>query len=108
MSFLTNARGEFNPAKVNDGWKPSLELEFPTIAEALAGSAPDVKASDRIPPMTLMIFDKEGKLRFSFSSRDYPRAFYGCVGDPQHVLESIEDALVNDQGEWVTKRDAKR
>lgn len=108
MSFLANARGEFNPTKVNDAWLNLLKLEFPTLAEALAGSPPDVKASDRIPPMTLMIFDKEGKLRFSLSSRDFPRAFYGAVGDPQHVLESIEDALVNDQGEWVTKRDAKR
>lgn len=108
MSFLTNARGEFNPTKLNEGWRPLLELEFPTIAEALAGSGPEVKKSDAIPPMTLMIFEKDGKLRFSFSSRDYPRSFYGMVGDPQHVLESIEDALVNDQGEWVTKRDAKR
>jgi len=108
MSFLQKFRPEFNPMMENGDWKPLLELEFPTIAEALAGSGPEVKASEKVPPLTLMIFLKEGKLRFSLSSRDFPRAFYGAVGDPQHVLESIEDALVNDQGEWVTKRDAKR
>lgn len=108
MSFLAKFRGEFNPALQNQDWKPSFSIEFPTIAEALAGSDESVKASDRVPPLTLMIFIKEGKMRFSLSGRDFPRAFYGSVGDPQHVLESIEDALVNDQGEWVTKRDAKR
>lgn len=104
MSFLAKARGEYNPELVNGDWQPRFAGEFPTLAEALAGSPMEVKASERIPPLTLMIFAKEGKLRFSLSSRDFPRAFYGSVGDPMRVLESIEDALVNDQGEWSTKR----
>jgi len=108
MSFLEKARGEYNPEMMNGDWQPRLAAEFPTLAEALAGSSLDVKAADRIPPLTLMIFSKEGKLRFSLSSRDFPRAFYGSVGDPMRVLESIEDALMNDQGEWSTKRQDKR
>jgi len=104
MSFLQKARGEYNPAMKNGDWQPLLQGEFPTLAEALAGSSEEVKAQDRIPPLTLMIFCKEGKLRFSLSSRDFPRAFYGSVGDPLHVLESIEDALAHDQGEWSTRR----
>jgi len=104
MSFLANARGEFNPAKRNEVWQKQLAAEFPVLAEALAGSPPEVKGADRIPPLTLMIYDKDGNLAFSLSSRDFPRSFFGRVGDPMRVLESIEDALANEQGEWVAKR----
>ncbi len=104
MSFLAKAKGVFNPAESNKDWRPIIEGEFPTIAEALAGSGLDVNKADRIPPLTLMIYVRDGKLRFSLSSRDFPRAFYGHVGDPLHVLESIEDALMNDQGEWAPRR----
>lgn len=103
MSFLSKARVEFNPAVKNESWLKLLAGEFPTIAEALSGSGLDVNKADRVPPLTLMIYEKEGKLRFSLSNREYPRSFYGHVGDPLHVLESIEDAMVNDQGEWITK-----
>lgn len=108
MSFLDNARGEFNPAKENDDWWPLLAGEFPVLAQALAGSDIDVKPADRIPPLTLMVFVRDGRLRFSLSSRDFPRAFYGQVKQPLHVLESIEEALVSGDGEWAAKRSDKR
>ena len=103
MSFLDKARGEFNPAKRNEGWAPLLMDEFPTITLALQGSPPEVKGADAIPPMTLMIYEKNGDLRFSLSNRDWPRSFFGHVSNASRVLESIEDALVNDIGEWVAK-----
>lgn len=108
MSFLDNARGEFNPEKENNDWRPILSAEFPVLAEALAGSDLSVKASERIPPLTLMVFVRDGKLRFSLSSRDFPRAFYGAIKEPLHVLESIEFALATGEGEWAARRSDKR
>jgi len=104
MGFLQSFRGEYNPSKRDEMWAPLLSQEFPTLCEALQGTPPDVKGTDAVPPLTLMIFQKEGKLRFSLSNRDFPRAFYGAIGDPLHVLESIEDALMNEHGEWATKK----
>jgi len=102
--FLSSFRGNFNPATKDIDWMQHLALEFPTLAEALAGTGPEVKGADQVPPLTLMIFAKEGRLRFSLSNRDFPRAFYGAVKDPLHVLESIEGALVAQEGEWATKK----
>jgi len=102
--FKEAAAQHYNPMTRDIAWSQHLALEFPELTEALMGDPDYPKTPGSIPALTLMIFAKDGTLRFSLSNRDYPRQFFGTVKDPLHVLESIELALMSQEGEWVTKR----
>lgn len=106
--FKEGASVHFNPAQRDVNWAQHLALEFPELTEALLGDLDFPKTPGSIPALTLMVFAKDGTLRFSLSCRDYPRSFFGTVKDPLHVLESIELALGAQEGEWFTKRQDKR
>jgi len=102
-TFFDGARGQPNPAVENGDWAELLLQEFPAVTEALRGSPAGTSKAEALPPMTLMIFAKDGRLRFSLSNRDWPRSFFGSVKNPLRVLESIETALMSGEGDWVTK-----
>jgi hypothetical protein len=106
--FFSGAKGEFNPALANREWDKHLAVQFPTLTAVLAGTPGPGKGGFETPPLNLTIFAKDGKLRFSVSSRDFPRTFWGSVKDALHVMESIEEALIAGEGEWSDKPPQKR
>lgn len=99
---------KWNPASQDVEWAQYLALEFPLLTEALVGDPKPEGGGVARPPLTLMIFGKEGTLRYSLSSRLTARAWFGSVKDPAKVLESVEASLAAGDGEWVTKRDDRR
>lgn len=106
--FFSSAKGEFNPALKNQDWDKHLTMQFPAITLMLSGTPSQNGKGWDLPPLNLTIFAKDGKLRFSCGSRDWPRIFWGAVKDALHVLESIEDDLVAGNGEWSDKPVTKR
>lgn len=103
-SFREQAQEHYNPALRDQSWTELLKVEFPEITAAIQGDPEFPGKKGAMPPLTLMIYSQDGRLRFSLSNRDYPRSFFGSVKDCQHVLESIEYALMTGEGDWHTKR----
>ncbi len=100
------AMGEYNPAKENCEWEPKLKVGYPTLARALREQSKGLGDSADMPAMTLMIFAREGKLKFSLSSQEWPRTYYGVISDAGDVLGSVERALAANEGEWSKKKNS--
>lgn len=103
--FEEGFQQKYNPLTVNEAWAGPLEVEHPNLTSALCGDPKWKPGSPGLPPLTLMVFAKDGSLRFSLSSREASRSFFGAVSDPGNLLKSIEEAIGACKGEWVTKRD---
>lgn len=86
---------------------PGFAEEFPALCEALIGVISE-RAEDTIPAHTLMVFVREGRLRFSLSSKDSDTVFFGEADDPVKGLWSIEDAIQRGRLGQKTDRQAKR
>lgn len=107
-TFFDGARQNYNPMDDNKKWSEHLSQEFPALTQVLCGSDETVPKAERLPAMTLMIFAKDGTLRFSLSNRDWPRSFFGSVTNPLDVLKSVEEAIMTGKGDWVNKREQGR
>lgn len=77
--------------------------EFPNLAELLLGCVVS-GSTDALPAFKLTLFVREGRLRFSCSSPDYPYWGVGELRDPSKGLAAVEAALV--AGELAWKEDA--
>lgn len=97
-------KGEWNPDKEDNGWLLPLTKSYPTLAKALRGTDRERGDAEDRPGLTLMLFSRDGMLKFSLSSQDWPRTYYGQVSDASEPLMSVELALVANQGEWSVKR----
>lgn len=79
--------------------------EFPGLADALIGVASG-KDGDAIPAHTLMMFVREGRLRFSLSSQESDIVLFGEVADPSAGLSGVEACLAS--GSVGVKKDRQQ
>lgn len=107
-SFVDGFRGQFNPATVDQDWSEELSAVAPTLAALIRGGLAGPNGSGQMPPLTLMVFARDGKLRFSLGSQDLPRSFFGLVQTSSDLVKSIEEALVSGKGDWAAKRHPTR
>lgn len=103
-NFADGYAPEFNPAAISDEWHAKLKPLYPSIAMALVGEPDWERDKSKRPPYSLIISDREGKLRFTLSNPTASRTYHCQVTSASDVLGSIEAALAANQGEWVTKR----
>lgn len=103
-NFTDGFAPTFNPALESESWLPKLRLIYPQIASALEGEPDWDRDRSKRPPYSLIIGDREGRLRFTLSNQEALRTYHCQISDPTDILGSIESALAANQGEWVTKR----
>jgi hypothetical protein len=104
-SFSQGFDQPFNPKDDNKAWFDALSKVAPELAEALQGDLTWNEKNQKRPPMTLMVYCRDGVLKFSLSSRFSRRSYYGVVKSPGELLESVEHAMNLGEGEWVKKRE---
>ncbi len=103
--FSSSFEQPYNPRDDNQAWMEALSAVAPELADAIQGDLSWTEKSNKRPPMTLMVFCRDGILKFSLSSKHSKRSFYGVVKSPGDLIESVEHALNVGEGEWVKKRD---
>jgi len=101
---LAGAKGDYNPEANYDGWVESLSKSYPTLTAALVGEEGWEKGQGRRPPLSLIITNRDGKLKFTLSNPEWPRTYHCQVTNAKDVLGSCEMALAANEGEWVQKR----
>jgi hypothetical protein len=74
-------------------WVADVALEYPTLAEWLAGRAEGSEALPAFEPWSLKLFSKAGQLRFSLSQREGFKSYFGHVRDPKDVLGSVNASI---------------
>lgn len=103
-SFQESFKASNNPIAENDGWVPKMEPVYPQIVAALEGEGGWERDKQLRPPLTLMIMNRDGKLKFTLSNPEWDRTYHGLIQDASEPLMSVERALAANQGEWVKKR----
>jgi hypothetical protein len=101
---LAGAKGEWKTDGQYDGWLEKISKPYPTLAAALIGEEGWEKGGGRRPPLSLIITNREGKLKFTLSNPEWPSTYHCQVTDASDVLLSVEMALAANEGEWVRKR----
>jgi len=101
---LAGAKGEWNPEAHYDGWVKHLSPLYPTLVAALVGEDGWEKGGGKRPPLSLILTNREGKLKFTLSNPEWPSTYHCQVTDATDVLGSVEMALAANMGEWVRKR----
>jgi len=103
-NFADGAILPVNPTDDNVEWLGKLEGKYPNLASALAGEVGWEKQGGKRPPLSVIIYVRDGRLRFTLSNPDWHRSYHCQITDPTDPLRSIEMALAANQGEWVTKK----
>jgi hypothetical protein len=103
-TFADGYAPEFNPAAISDEWYSKMKTIYPCIATALVGEPDWERDKTKRPPYSVIISDREGKLRFTLSNPSANRTYHCGISDASDVLKAIEGALAANRGEWVTKR----
>lgn len=101
---LSGAKGEWNPEANYDGWLEKMQAAYPVLCSALVGEEGWEKGAGRRPPLSLIITNREGKLKFTLSNPEWPSTYHCQITDASDVLGSVERALAANMGEWVRKR----
>jgi hypothetical protein len=101
---LAGAKGDWNPEASYDGWVEKMIVAYPTLTSALIGEVDWEKGAGRRPPLSLIITNRDGKLKFTLSNPEWPSTYHCQVTDATDVLASVERALAANMGEWVRKR----
>lgn len=101
---LEASKGEWNPTESWDGWDKTLAENYPTLTSALVGEEGWEKGGGRRPPLSLILTNRDGKLKFTLSNPEWPRTYHCQVTSAHDVLGSVEAALKANLGEWVQKR----
>lgn len=94
-----------NPLEENDAWLATFAVKYPCLADALVGTEGRSSSGPVRPPMSFILGTKDGRLRFSLSSRSGSRTYFGPIDDPNDVLGAAERCLAGNGGEWVTKQE---
>lgn len=81
--------------------------QFPELHDAFMGE----RGEDGrwiVGPATLMIFPEGDTLKFCLSPKYVPWVIFGCVRDPFHVFESVDQALASGACERKARSGGKR
>jgi hypothetical protein len=105
MSKLHDSYDESTSAQL-DGAEAlrALSVKYPELVEALYGRKGGNGSGPMVPPMTLMVYFREGQLRWSLSSTESSKSFYGKVTTPGEPLEAVEACLLAGEFERVAKK----
>lgn len=103
-SALDGARGEWNPSSEASAWLPKMRPDYPCLCDALLGEEGWEKGGGKRPPLSLILSNREGKLKFTLSNPEWPSTYHCTVEDASDVLASVEKGLADNLGEWVRKR----
>jgi hypothetical protein len=101
---LAGAKQNWRPDDQFDDWFEVLSGKYPTLASALIGEDGWEGSRDKRPPLSLILTNREGKLKFTLSNPEWPRTYHCQITSASDVLGSVESALAANQGEWVQKR----
>lgn len=104
-NFLDGYNRPYNPLKENDGWANVMQAKYPLLVDAMVGSVGSGASGPTRPPLSFILSSKDGKLRFSLSSPEASRTYFGPINDPSDPLMSAETCLQASSGEWVTKKE---
>jgi hypothetical protein len=85
-------------------WQSKVAETMPRLAEAFTGKEPDAKGQGGIPPLTLMIYKRDGALRWSLSAPGCPIQLYGRFEVYESLLESVERDLQGGKFDKVVKK----
>lgn len=94
----------YNPLTENDSWAPTLSERYPHLTEALQGAPGWKPGSKGQPPMTLMLFAKDGKLKATLSNAKFPMAWTAVLEAGIEPLTAVEGLLATGGGDVYTKR----
>lgn len=99
-NFMDGARSSAGTMEQDQAWASTLGSLYPNLASALLGCISSKNGADPMPPMSLGISKKNGGLRFTLYSPDFPRTYFGPQIDANDLLAGIEQALAENLGEW--------
>jgi len=102
-TFLDGYQRPFNPVEDNKSWADAMQVRYPLLTDAMVGSEASGRSGPKVPPMSLKIHAKDGRLRFTLSSPDSHRCYSGPISDPTEPLASVEATLQSSAGEWWEK-----
>jgi len=77
----------------------SIEKAFPEVSSILAGTWAE-DGSAQVPPYGIRLFINGGVLKFMISRKDEKLIGYGVISNPDNILGSIEDAVLQDEVGW--------
>lgn len=101
---LDGYTSSFNPLQEAQAWFDLLSLKYPLLAEALLGNEHTRNGGPLRPPLSLIVSNKDGKLRAILSGPESSKSYFAPIEDASDVLASVEKALRDNTGEWSMKR----
>lgn len=102
--LITGYRSAASNGPTAADWVAVLQEDFPHITKILIGTYDEGTKTYDLPPLSVIIFDDKGVLKFCLGKKGLSRCFFGTVDDPSKVLESINTAIAEGRGEWKNKR----
>ncbi len=105
-NFLDAYHAPLNPIEEDSAWADVMQKRYPLLVDAMVGSEGSGRSGPTRPPLSFILSKKDGRLRFSLSSPESSRTYFGPINDPSDPLMSAETCLQAGSGEWVTKRES--
>jgi hypothetical protein len=96
--------GDAGLGDVLQQWHDAVRAKYPLLADALLGNELTRSGGPVRPPLSLIVSTKDGRLRFSLSSPEASKTYFGKIDDPGAILESVERCLREGAGEWSIKQ----
>lgn len=78
-----------------------IEKLFPEVASVLGGTWAE-DGTMEVPPYGVRLFINGGVMKFMISRKDEKLVGYGVISNPDNILGSVEDAILNDEVGWKT------
>ena len=85
-------------------WYDVVKAMYPNLAQALLGNELTRNGGPVRPPLSFILGLKDGKLRFSLTSPEASKTYFGKIDDPKDILGAAERCLATSAGEWSEKR----
>jgi len=85
-------------------WYDIVKAMYPNLAQALLGNELTRNGGPVRPPLSFILSVKDGSLRFSLTSPEASKTYFGKIDDPKDILGAAERCLANGAGEWSVKR----
>lgn len=82
----------------------ALAAKYPELAAAFRGHSKQDGPGPLVPPMTLMVYFRDGRWRASLSSTESARTCYFKVEDILGLFEGLEKAILTGEFERVAKK----
>lgn len=101
LSEILSKAGSSQDESLNPVWGD----HFPVLMEGFFPPPGKATGTFAGPKFSVTLFSEGSRLKAVFGSKTHPRKFWTTLDGPEGVLEQLELALVNVDGEW---RDAEK